>query len=198
MSSEDEPEQWRLFCPKIDDTGAANAALRRAITEGQTDPARALRAIADASRAPGLVAQRTRCAALVLRDLAAMGWQLRADRHAIYVRPGMSGQGANKAAIRCQLEFGRDDQLSDRSTRRFVSVLERPSRFSRARPVTDLIADGRRLARQLNPIAELPRDSRAAHLAEICQPYLQLVDADTRDEHTGIRVMDVWRYFRHT
>jgi hypothetical protein len=110
----------------------------------------------------------------------------------------MSGQGANKAAIRCQLEFGRDDQLSDRSTRRFVSVLERPSRFSRARPVTDLIADGRRLARQLNPIAQLPRDSRYAHLAEICQPYLQLVDADTRDEHTGIRLMDVWRYFRHT
>jgi hypothetical protein len=198
MSREDEPEQWRLFRPKIDETGAANAALRRAITEGQTDPVRALRAIADASRAPGLVAQRTRCAALVLRDLAAMGWQLRADRRAIYVRPGMSGQGANKAAIRCQLEFGRDDQLSDRSTRRFVSVLERPSRFSRARPVTDLIADGRRLARQLNPIAQLPRDSRYAHLAEICQPYLQLVDADTRDEHTGIRLMDVWRYFRHT
>jgi hypothetical protein len=197
-SSDEEPEHWRLFSPKIDDTGAANAALRKAITEGQPDPSRALCIIADANRAQSLVAQRTRCAALILRDLAAMGWQLQADRHAIYVRPGMSARGSNKAAIRCQLEFGRDDQLNDRSTRRFIATLERPSRFSRARPVTDLIADGRRLARQLGPIAQLPRVIRDARLAEICQPYLQLVDADAHDEHSGIRLMDIWRYFRHT
>ncbi|WP_437537387.1 Druantia anti-phage system protein DruA [Sorangium sp. So ce726] len=110
----------------------------------------------------------------------------------------MAEQAHPKEAIRKQLEFGRADQLREHATRRFIVALERPTRFSSSRPVTHLIADGRRLARQLEPIAALTRAERVAHLAGICRPYLQLVDADGRDEHSGIRLMDIWRYFRHT
>ena len=158
----------------------------------------ALDEVARSTPDAGLVQARTRVAALVLRDLAAMGWQLRADTTSLWVRPGMAEQADSKEAIRSQLEFGRDDQLREQAIRRFIMALERPTRFSSARPVTDLIAGGRRLVRQFEPIASLPRQERAGHLAGVCQPYLQLVDAEIRDEHSGIRLMDIWRYFRHT
>src|SRR5262249_39656561 len=34
--------------------------------------------------------------------------------------------------------------------------------------------------------------------ARVLQPYLQFVDEETRCLHTGIRLIDIWRYFRHT
>jgi hypothetical protein len=137
--------------------------------------------------------RRGRTAAMVLRDLLEMGWQVRRVGESIEVAPPPSGL---KEAIRRQLEFGRNDQLGESSTRRFLFSLERPGRGSGCRPVTDLIADGRRLAAQLAPIAALPRAARAEALAAVCRPYLELV-TDERDPHSGIRRMDIWRYFRH-
>jgi hypothetical protein len=63
--------------------------------------------------------------------------------------------------------------------------------------VTHLIADGRRLAELLLPVARMPREARAEALRTICQPYLQLA-TEERDEHTNIRLIDIWRYFRHS
>ncbi len=189
---------WRVFAPQFDDGGSMYARLRRAVELGGTATVQALDDIARTTRGDGVLTARMRVGALMLRDLAAMGWQLRADATWLYIRPGMADQEISKDAIRRQLEFGRDDQLREASTRRFIVALERPTRFSNAMPVTELIADGRRLARQLEPAAALPRAERAALLAQVCQPYLQLVDPDVRDEHSGLRLMAIWRYFRHT
>ncbi|MDT8278723.1 DUF4338 domain-containing protein, partial [Roseomonas mucosa] len=104
----------------------------------------------------------------------------------------------SKESARRQLEFGRDDQLSEPATRKFIISLERPSRTSGVQPVTDLIADGRELAADLRSAALLEGAAREEALARACRPYLQLVTSDTRDEHTGLRLMDIWRYFRHT
>jgi hypothetical protein len=127
-----------------------------------------------------------------------LGWEHRCDGHWIEVRPAHANGGPPKEAIRRQLEFGRADQLREPATKRFIVGMERPARSSGCLPVTELVADGRRLAAQLGPIAELPRIERATALAQTCQPYLQLVDPTARDTHTGLRLMDVWRYFRHT
>ena len=192
-----EPTDWRVFAPRLDDNGSMYARLRCAASLGGMDAAHALNDVARTTPGEGLIAGRTRVAALVLRDLSAMGWQIRADATWVYVRPGMSDQADSKDVTRRQLEFGRDDQLREQSNRRFIMSLERPTRFSNCMPVTELIADGRRLLRQLEPIAAMPREERAVHLAQVCQPYLQLVVPDVRDEHSGIRLMDIWRYFRH-
>lgn len=66
------------------------------------------------------------------------------------------------------------------------------------RPVTDLIADGRMLEADLRAAATLEGVARDDALRRACRPYLQLVTPEARDEHTGLRLMDVWRYFRHT
>jgi hypothetical protein len=189
---------WRVFAPQLDDDGSMYGRLRHAVELGGQATVRALDDIARTTPGDGLLTARTRVAALVLRDLAAMGWQLRADATWLYVRPGMADNESSREAIRRQLEFGRDDQLREPSTRRFIVAMERPTRFSNATPVTELIADGRRLARQLEPAAALPLADRAAALEHVCQPYLQLVDPDLRDEHSGLRLMDIWRYFRHS
>lgn len=191
---------WRIFSPTLDDSGAAYAKLSEAVRLKSTACRTALREIADKASADNesLEALRLRAAALVLHDLIAMGWHLRVAGHFIEVRAPDGDDAAAKTAIRRQLEFGRDDQLREPATRRFIMGLERPSRLATYRPVTDLIADGRRLAKLLEPVARLPRESRAEALQSICQPYLQLVDAETVDTHTGIRLMDIWRYFRHS
>lgn len=189
---------WRVFAPRLDDSGAMYARLRTAVAQGGSAAICGLVEVARNTPGDGLIPARTRVAALVLRDLAAMGWQLCSDATYLYVRPGMADREHSREAIRRQLEFGRDDQLREPATRRFIIGLERPTKFSKSMPVTELIADGRRLARQLETVAALPRAERTYHLDQLCQPYLQLVDSDTRDEHSGILLMDIWRYFRHT
>lgn len=188
-------DDWRPFSPKLDDDGAGYASLVDAVHS--QDIVGGLQELAQRNNADNIKQLRLRAASLVLRDLASMGWNVKAESGLIYIRPSTTTAGPSKDAIRKQLEFGRNDQLGETSTRRFILGLERPGRFSSCRPVTDLIVDGRRLAAQLEPIAKLPKDARAERLRTVCQPYLQLVDGDERDEHTGIRLMDIWRYFRH-
>lgn len=196
-SAEAPPGEWRLFSPRLDDGGAAYAGLRAALTLPPEQIAPALERLAANSPGDG-AALRTRASALLLRDLVQLGWEHRCDGHWIQVRPSSTELEPSKEAIRRQLEFGRADQLREPATKRFVIGMERPARSSGCLPVTDLIADGRKLAAHLDPIARLPRAERAAALAQVCQPYLQLVDPTARDARTGLRLMDVWRYFRHT
>jgi hypothetical protein len=189
--------EWRLFSPRLDDGGGAYAALRNALALPPEQVAAALERLAAYSPGDG-AALRMRASALLLRDLVQLGWEHRCDGHWIQVRPADADHGPSKEAIRRQLEFGRANQLREPAIKRFIIGMERPARSSGCLPVTDLVADGRKLAAQLNLIARLPRAERALALAQVCQPYLQLVDPAARDVHTGLRLMDVWRYFRHT
>ena len=159
--------EWRVFAPRIDDSGASYAALRDAVAHGGDAAVHALASIARHVRGDGIIAQRIRAAALVLRDLAAMGWALKADKTWIYIRPAITEADASKDPIRRQLEFARDDQLRDPATRRFLVSLERPTRFSSVLPVTDLIADGRRLLQQLAPLAQMRREERVVPLGDV-------------------------------
>ena len=52
--------------------------------------------------------------------------------------------------------------------------------------------------RALIQARSVPRTERAKRLREVTDPYLQFVTEDARCEHTGIRLHDIWRYFRHT
>ena len=58
--------------------------------------------------------------------------------------------------------------------------------------ISKLIADGDYL---FNKIQNL---KNGANIDDCIKPYLQLVDENSKDEFTGIRLGDVWRYFRLT
>ncbi len=190
---------WRRMAVRIDDTGVAYKCLRDAVSSGAASICDELTSIASAHSRGGLVSLRMRAAALLICDLVSIGYEVRSDSTWIYVRPptAQAAGGPTKDAIRRNLEFGRNDQLSETATRRFILGLERPARGAGRSPITDLIADGRRLAGQLALAQEHERAERPGILIEICRPYLQLVEPGLRDEYTNLRLSDIWRYFRH-
>jgi len=191
-------DDWRLFRPDVGDDGASYGKLRSIAKLPHDESVSRLTEFAatlDVSSPQGL---RARVAAMLLRDLLQIGWDVRITGHHIYVRPQSSRQPQErKEQIRKQLLYGRDNQLAEDSHKRFIYGVERPNRYSSCKPISDLIADGRRLHQQLIVIQSLPEAERIGALSSICRPYLQLV-SDERDQFTNIRLIDIWRYFRHS
>ena len=126
----------------------------------------------------------------VLRDLLDQGWTLDRDRDGVLLAPPLAAASAAddpaaaKGALRASFSFARTAQLETPSIARFVRDMER-------RGVSRLVADGPELAARLRSAAAGQRT-----LAEAVSPVLELVDQDTRDAATGLRLMDVWRYMR--
>ncbi len=142
----------------------------------------------------------------LLRDLVGQGWSTRvADGEVQVLAPTHhASQGdqseATKEAIRAQLHAARQSQLEKASTRSFVERLERKRRGPLGRnSVFDLMRDGRELSDALQDLHGSSNDERIAKLGALIQPYLQVIQtADERCKRTGLKLYEIWRYFRHT
>jgi len=148
--------------------------------------------------------QRLLAALCVLSDLARQGWLMelavRGPRVTLTRPPEQANDPvAEKNRIRRQELMKRKEQLSKPAVRDFVRAME-VKRVYRSRFVSilSLARDGRELGAALRAANELPPAERATRLDGLIQPYLQFVDDVTRCELTGFRLMDIWRYFRHT
>lgn len=147
-------------------------------------------------------AQVVRVTISVLCDIALQGWGLRVGRSGIAVAPPRPAETPEeeKGRVRSAHLLERDGQLALPATQRFIREMERrrPTRDG-WRSVLTLMRDGRTLSRALRTAlgAESPK-ARAAAVAECVQPYIQIVEPNGVDHVTGLRLMDVWRYFRHT
>ena len=198
MLDEAVDDEWRLFKPEVGDSGASYAKLRSIAKLDHDEAVLRLSELAvgqDTQTSSGL---RAHLSATLLRDLLLIGWEVRVTGHHIYIRPQTSNRPKErKEQIRRQLLYARDNQLAEDSNKRFIYALERPNRFSSTKPVTDLIADGRRLYDQLGRVPAMPEAERLGAIESVCRPYLQLV-SDDRDQFTNIRLIDIWRYFRHS
>lgn len=134
-------------------------------------------------------AQRQLTAANVFLDLAKQGWQVNVENNGIWVARPTSplDAEADRQHIRQQLHAERDEQLRQESVRVFIRSME-TNRFHKGKSVSvySLMRDGRDLADKL----------RAGKQA--IEPYIQFVRGEEKCEWTGLRLVDVWRYFRHT
>ncbi len=94
------------------------------------------------------------------------------------------------------MSFGRIDRLRESSD--FIQRMESPQKTaSGLTSIRSLLADGKKLGREMKQIAEMPdRNVRFQKLRETVRPYLQLVTEKARCEHTGHLLADIWRYFR--
>lgn len=141
-----------------------------------------------------------RCAASILFDLAAQGWAIDVKRGIALVAPCGNGRDPidEKNRVR-QLElWRRDEQLGQRSTRRFIRKMEKPREHrGRLASVFDLLRDGTELSRSLKAAASHSVMDESA-LRGCIDPYVQIVDPASRCTFTGLRLLDIWRYFRHT
>lgn len=145
------------------------------------------------------------CAGASLRtlaDLATQGWTLAAGEAGVALRSPVSAHGGadeEKDRIRRQEHLKRDEQLSAPSVRNFVKGMERRRLHDdRFVSIFSLFRDGRKLAARLQEARELSAEARLRRLREVVDPYLVFFDEEDLCPFTGLRLMDVWRYFRHT
>ena len=145
----------------------------------------------------------------VLGDLAQLRWKLVESGHGLELHSPRQhddrasapcGIRQRKEAIRNELRPRVLQQFVDPHVRQFIRKLERPKASSRHTSIKDLIADGAELQQRLHAARSHPLDDpgRTEALRTAVRPYLQLVDPGVRDEHTGILLRDIWRYFRFT
>ena len=145
-----------------------------------------------------------RAVALVIADLLDQGWGVTPTDDAIeLVPPGLlrTGETVEGAKLRLQqaLRVGRDRQLDEPSVRAFLEGMNRRVRRAQGfTSVNDLIDDGGDLADRLEEIAGLPQADAEARLAGLVDPVVEACDEGVRCPETGLRLLDVWRYFRHT
>ena len=76
--------------------------------------------------------------------------------------------------------------------RDFILKVERGRWTKQKAPISVLMTDGRMLAQKLQDVVAGKIDLRT-----VVDPMIQLVDSSL-DETTGLRLLDIWRYFRYT
>jgi hypothetical protein len=145
---------------------------------------------------------RLRAAQLVLRDLARKGWRVRVRDGLVEIaKPTRENEVAGeKDRIRAELNVERDDQLRNPAVRTFVRSMEvRRIHAGRSVSVFSLMRDGQDLARRLDDCVRLSdAEVRRRAVRAAVSPYLQVVTDDALCDRTGLRLLDIWRYFRHT
>ena len=144
-----------------------------------------------------------RAALCVLTDLARQRWSIRVNKGSDPEVKRSEGDRLDprrtKARIRAQELVKRDEQLREPAARRFIEGIEKKSVHNgHFVSIYSVIRDGRELAGSLRAARSLTGDDRIRALREVINPYLQFVDEAEYCEHTGLRLQDIWRYFRHT
>jgi hypothetical protein len=142
-------------------------------------------------------------AGLLLNDLRLQGWQCRIRQSSVEVQPPTrltADRIAEKARIRRQELLRRDAQISQPSIQKFVRSME-CSRLFKGRSVSifSVMRDGRELSDSLRGARKHSNNGWAEALKSIVDPYIQVVTSPEEEcPFTGLRLMQMWRYFRHT
>src|SRR5205814_802907 len=93
----------------------------------------------------------------------------------------------------------RDAQLRQPAVKSFIRSMERTRYFNgRFVSIFSLMRDGRELAGALRQTRTHLNNGWADALSRVIDPYLQFISEDTCCTLTGLRLMDIWRYFLHT
>lgn len=135
-------------------------------------------------------------------DLAEQGWSFSIDRDGIACAAPTAEDECTMEAkdrIRQRYAMERAANLREPSVREFLTSMEQ----RRLTPtgwhsIYSLMRDGRELGAKLAAASMMQEKARTTALAAAIDPYIQFAEADVADEHTGLLLMDIWRYFRMT
>lgn len=150
------------------------------------------------SRVPAAGRAALEAAVHLVTDLVKQGWRFRVRDSGVDGHPPLvESAGDQRGQKRRQLIAQRDEQLRAAPVRAFVSRMERWREFRGKRvSVFSLMRDGRELAAAFAARQGLVTNAAAG--SEIVQPYVQVATADETCGETGLRLGDIWRYFRMT
>lgn len=122
----------------------------------------------------------------VLVDLSQQGWIFDIQNGELTLKMENSSID-EKAKIRYRLSAERNAQFKSPSVAKFIHYMETTRKFNgKEISIRDLIGDKDKL------IALIQANER------VCDPYIQLVNREERDQYTGYKLCDIWRYFRYT
>jgi len=140
----------------------------------------------------------------VILDLVAQGWKLKVCEPKIFVHPPAfenETKDATKEIIRNTHLLGRDIQLNEKSVQEFIKGMQRRRLTLKGgwHSIYSLMRDGEDLAEKLRTIGQIDNETEKVEaLSKTVSPYLQFAEPGALCEHTGLRLGDIWRYFRHT
>jgi hypothetical protein len=138
----------------------------------------------------------------ILGDLVSQGWRVQVQDNAVSIAKPLrnSDRDMEKQRVRRSLSLARDEQLAEPSVRAFVRSMESRRLGPRGwTSVYSLMRDGKEFGLKLNAAANASSTGeRSEILAKAVKPYLQFVTEEARCEWTGLRLSDIWRYFRYT
>jgi hypothetical protein len=191
--------EWLTYSPILADAKSRRLLRRAAKALEQTDSAIALQ-LADRVQSEEAVA--VEAAIRVLSDLAGHGWKVRVTPRQIAIaRPDQnpSDDAEQRDRIRAQHVRARNDQLRNPSVRTFIEWMEtRRIHTGRFVSIFSLIRDGRDLAPALVTAQSLKEPERYEALRQLIKPYIQSISGNEQCEFTGLKLADIWRYFRYT
>jgi hypothetical protein len=139
----------------------------------------------------------------VVVDVVAQGWKLKPGRKKIQIQtPEKEGETPDeiKGRVRAGHLLERDAQLREPAVAEFIKGMEQrrlgPSGWV---SIFSLMRDGRDLEKKLSAVSQETEESRRAEmLRSVMAPYVQAVETDAVCSVTGLKLIDIWRYFRHT
>ena len=138
----------------------------------------------------------------VLIDLQIQGWTISVEDGVVLRErtEGIESQHESKSRIRNQHLEERNAQLREESVVEFVRSMERRRLTPKGwHSIFSVMRDGEELAESLKKARLLSdQHKRQAALANVVDPYIQFVDSKAVCQETGLKLSDIWRYFRHT
>ena len=133
----------------------------------------------------------------LFRDLVRASWKACYRDGVLYMSlPSLNGSGLHdssspevKALLRSWMSESRHERLVSYTD--FIKRMERKN--TKGYSIIDLIADGEELSTRLERA-----NQKEIPVTEAVMPYLELVTENARDEITGFKLSEIWRYFRLT
>lgn len=121
----------------------------------------------------------------VLIDLSQQGWIFDIEDAKLVLKMETDNVD-DKKMLRYRLSAERNAQFKTDSVASFIRRMESEKEYNDGIvSIKSLIGDSQLLLRRIN------------NYEKVCDPYIQLVTND-RDEYTGYKLFDIWRYFRYT
>jgi len=139
----------------------------------------------------------------VLLDLVTQGWLLKSTGKSVKIHaPLQTGNSPQqeKDRVRRGHLLERDSQLEKKPVTDFIKGMETRRLTKHGwTSIFSVMRDGPELANALRPVINLRNENeRTEALTGIISPYIQFVEGDSTCEYTGLKLRDIWRYFRLT
>lgn len=134
---------------------------------------------------------------MLFRDLTRASWKANYHDGVLYMSlPTLSETGSHestspeiKKLLRSWMSESRHERLVAFTD--FIQKMERKN--ASGHDISELIADGDELVSRL-----IRAQKKKIKLSDAVSPYLQLVTENEKDKFTGLKISDIWRYFRLT